>query len=142
MREKIICLVYQRHRNCRGGGVRDHRWFGLPSKEGIKVMDQEVQPLFNRFQGNVLSILPGYRYRQVLFAPSDTHEVVFAFLCERSARKYCSNDGFLEGMARSSRRGAGGNRATWKNDRQRIRREREGERIWNLMRGQIVKHEV
>lgn len=39
-------------------------------------------------------------------------------------------------------RGAGGNRATWKNDRQRIRREREGERIWNLMRGQIVKHEV
>lgn len=96
-------MVYQRHRNCRGGGVRDHRWFGLPSKEGIKVRDQEGQPLFNRFQGNVLSILPGYRYRQVLFAPSDTHEVVFAFLCERSARKYCSNDGFLEGMARSPR---------------------------------------
>lgn len=33
-----------------------------------------------------------------------------------------------------------GNRATWKNDRRWIRRERED--LGNLMRGQIVKHEV
>lgn len=81
----------------------------------------------------------GYRYRRVLFAPSDTRELVFAFLRERrSARKYCSNDGFLEGMARSWH--GEGNRATWKNDRRWIRRERED--LGNLMRGQIVKHEI
>lgn len=93
------------------GGVqqRDHQQFGLPLEEGMKVRLARTGKASlvrsDEVSGKCIIDFPCYRYRQVLFAPSDTYGWFLLFYvsdARRSVRKYCSNDGFLgSGRARS-----------------------------------------